>query len=108
MFVVSILEFPVLPYTLSFFVTDFSDEDFNASPRTMSEPAKGQSSLPRVPKEELVDEEEFDRIYEERYANPSRFIKYADEFDNKVNDAYSIHDAVMELMPNIWKVKCTV
>lgn len=74
----------------------------------MSEPAKGQSSLPRVPKEELVDEEEFDRIYEERYANPSRFIKYADEFDNKVNDAYSIHDAVMELMPNIWKVKCTV
>jgi len=74
----------------------------------MSEPAKGQSSFPRIPKEELVDEEEFDRIFEERYANPSRFIKYADEFDDKGNNPNSIHDAVLELMPNIWKVKCTV
>ncbi|CAJ1977571.1 unnamed protein product [Sphenostylis stenocarpa] len=86
----------------------FSDEDFNASPKRTSEPAKGQSSFPRVPKEELVDEEEFDRIYEERYANPSRFIKFADEFDDKVHDPSSIHDGVMELLPNIWKVKCTV
>ncbi|XP_068491246.1 protein RNA-directed DNA methylation 3 isoform X2 [Phaseolus vulgaris] len=90
------------------FGDDFSDEDFNASPRRMSEPAKGQSSFPRIPKEELVDEEEFDRIFEERYANPSRFIKYADEFDDKGNNPNSIHDAVLELMPNIWKVKCTV
>ncbi|BAT75072.1 hypothetical protein VIGAN_01287300 [Vigna angularis var. angularis] len=56
----------------------------------------------------MVDEEEFDRILEERYADPSRFIKFADEFDDKGNNSNSIHDAVMELMPNIWKVKCTV
>ncbi|XP_052730775.1 protein RNA-directed DNA methylation 3 isoform X2 [Vigna angularis] len=88
------------------FGDDSSDEAFDSSPRRMSEP--GPSNFPRVPKEELVDEEEFDRILEERYADPSRFIKFADEFDDKGNNSYSIHDAVMELMPNIWKVKCTV
>ncbi|TKY50801.1 RNA-directed DNA methylation 3 [Spatholobus suberectus] len=91
------------------FGDDFSDEDFNAVPRMMSEPAKGQSSLPRVPKEELIDEEEFDRILEERFRDPSRFIKFADEFDeDRMMDPSSIHDGVQELFPNIWKVKCTV
>ncbi|KAG5005395.1 hypothetical protein JHK82_029419 [Glycine max] len=89
---------------------DFSDDELNAGPRRMDMPDNGQSSLPRVvPKEEMVDEEEWDRILEERYKDPSRFIRFADEFgDDKGMDPSSIHEGVDELMPYIWKVKCTV
>ncbi|KAL2324054.1 hypothetical protein Fmac_023112 [Flemingia macrophylla] len=86
----------------------FFDVDFDAVQRTMNEQSKGQSSLPFVPKEELVDEEEFDRYLEERFRDPSSFIRFADDFDDKVIDPTSLHDGVKELFPNIWKVKCTV
>ncbi|KAL2947974.1 hypothetical protein AAZX31_20G100800 [Glycine max] len=89
---------------------DFSDDELNAAPRRMDMPDKGQSSLPRVvPKEEMLDEEEWDRILEERYKDPSRFIRFSDEFgDDKGMDPSSIHEGVDELTPSIWKVKCTV
>lgn len=73
--------------------------------------SKGQSSLPFVnPKQELVDEEEFDRMMEERVgAGSSRFFSFAgDEFEDKPMDHNAIHHDVKESIPTIWKVKCTV
>ncbi|XP_027365763.1 protein RNA-directed DNA methylation 3 [Abrus precatorius] len=91
------------------FSDEFFDEDFDALPRMMNESAKGQSSLPFVPKEELVDEEEFDRMMEERYGDPSRFVSFAeDEFDDKTIDPSFLHTGDKDLVPTIWKVKCTV
>lgn len=75
------------------------------------EPAKGQSSsFPFIPpKEEEMDEEEFDRMMEARYGPASKFIRFAgDEFDDKIFDPNSLHADVKESLPTIWKVKCTV
>ncbi|RDX94228.1 Protein RNA-directed DNA methylation 3, partial [Mucuna pruriens] len=91
------------------FADDFFDEDFDAVPRTTNGPAKDQSSFPYVPKEEMMDEEEYRRIVEERLRDPSRTIRFADEFDDdKVIDPSSIRAGANELIPTIWKVKCTV
>jgi len=77
---------------------------------TRNESAKGSSSIPRVPKQELVDEEEFDRLMEERVN--SRFFRFAedgDEFEDKpMEDNSSLHHALKESIPTIWRVKCTV
>lgn len=66
---------------------------------------KGNSSFV-FPKEEEINEEEFDRIMEERYKPGSGFFRYADddvkssiEMDALVPTA---HD------PPIWKIKCAV
>ncbi|XP_061363980.1 protein RNA-directed DNA methylation 3 [Gastrolobium bilobum] len=89
------------------FSDGFFDEDFDTLP--MGEPAKGHGSLPFIPKEEVMDEEEFDRMMEERYGECSRFVTFAgDEFDDKAMEPNSLHTGVKELTPTIWKVKCTV
>lgn len=69
---------------------------------------KGQSSFPFSPKQELVDEVEYDRMVEERVG--SRFYTFAgdDEFEDKPMDQSSLHHALKESVPTIWKVKCTV
>jgi transcription elongation factor SPT5 len=75
----------------------------------MKEPPKGQTSTPFVPKQELVDEEEFDRLMEERVN--SRHFHFAgdgDEFEDKPMEDNSLHHALQESIPTIWKVKCTV
>lgn len=76
----------------------------------MNEPPKGgYSNLPSVPKEEVIDEEEFDRMMEERYGQNSRFISFAgDDFDDKIIEPDSLITGVKEFIPTIWKVKCTV
>ncbi|KAK7280515.1 hypothetical protein RJT34_25579 [Clitoria ternatea] len=90
------------------FSDDFSDDDFDVVPRMPNESGKGQSSIPFVPKEELVDEEEFDRIMEERYGDPSRFLSFTEDlFDDKTIDP-SLHIDANEMIPTVWKVKCTV
>ncbi|XP_024627701.1 protein RNA-directed DNA methylation 3 isoform X3 [Medicago truncatula] len=94
--------------------SDFSDEsyedEFETLSTTRNESAKGSSSVPRVPKQELVDEEEFDRLMEERVN--SRFFRFAedgDEFEDKpMEDNSSLHHALKESIPTIWRVKCTV
>ncbi|KAE9618766.1 putative translation protein SH3 [Lupinus albus] len=72
------------------------------------EPAKGQnSSFPFIPKEEEIDEEEFDRMMEARYGEASTFIRFAgDNLDDSGIDPNSF--GVKEFVPTIWKVKCTV
>ncbi|XP_058768680.1 protein RNA-directed DNA methylation 3 isoform X2 [Vicia villosa] len=86
----------------------YEDEFETLSTRNVSD--KGQSSYPSVPKQELVDEEEYDRLMEERVN--SRFFTFAgdgdDEFEDKPMDQSSLHHALKESIPTIWKVKCTV
>lgn len=57
-----------------------------------------------------MDEEEFDRLMEERVN--SRFFRFAedgDEFEDKpMEDNSSLHHALKESIPTIWRVKCTV
>ncbi|KAJ1436249.1 Transcription elongation factor Spt5, NGN domain [Sesbania bispinosa] len=91
------------------FSDDFFDVEFDTLSTMMNGPAKGQGSLPCIPKEEMVDEEEFDRMMEERYGEGSRFAHFAgDEFDDKPIEPNSLQPGVKELIPTIWKVKCTV
>lgn len=89
-------------------VDSYEDEYETLSTRNVSD--KGQSSYPSVPKQELVDEEEYDRLMEERVN--SRFFTFAgdgdDEFEDKPMDKSSLHHALKESIPTIWKVKCTV
>lgn len=71
-----------------------------------NEPAKAHG-FPSFPKEEEMDEEEFDRMMEERYGDNARFATFAgEEYDDKTVELnISISS---ESMPTIWKVKCTV
>ncbi|XP_057732820.1 protein RNA-directed DNA methylation 3 isoform X2 [Arachis stenosperma] len=89
------------------FDDDFFEEEFDTlQPRMNEQPKGGNSNLPFVPKEEVIDEEEFDRMMEERYGQNSKFVSFAgDEFDDKIIDPDS---GVKEFAPTIWKVKCTV
>ncbi|KAJ4720705.1 Transcription elongation factor Spt5 [Melia azedarach] len=86
---------------------DFMEEEFDAQPKVNIELADAQN-LPFLPKEEEMNEEEFDKMMEERYKDGSRFIRYAeDDYENKRfvdrNDHVpSVKD------PTIWKVKCMV
>ncbi|KAI5401573.1 protein RNA-directed DNA methylation 3 isoform X1 [Lathyrus oleraceus] len=84
----------------------YEDEFETLSTRNVSD--KGQSSFPFSPKQELVDEVEYDRMVEERVG--SRFYTFAgdDEFEDKPMDQSSLHHALKESVPTIWKVKCTV
>ncbi|KAE9611796.1 putative translation protein SH3 [Lupinus albus] len=86
----------------------FGDEEFETLSTMNKEPAKGQSSsFPFVPKEEEIDEEEFDRMMEARYGEASTFIRFAgDDLDDKGIDPNSF--GVKEFVPTIWKVKCMV
>lgn len=62
-----------------------------------------------MPKVELVDEEEYDRMMEERFKDGSRFFPFTgDDFDDKPMEPNSFHPAAREPTPTIWKVKCTV
>ncbi|XP_019441366.1 PREDICTED: protein RNA-directed DNA methylation 3 [Lupinus angustifolius] len=86
----------------------FGDEEFETLSTMNKEPAKGQSSsFPFIPKEEEIDEEEFDRMMEARYGEASTFIRFAgDDLDDKGIDPNSF--GVKEFVPTIWKVKCMV
>lgn len=87
--------------------TDFLDEDFDTAPTMKNGPAKAHG-LPFFPKEEVMDEEEFDRMMEERFGDGSRFATYAgEEYDDKTVELNSMPTAA-ESMPTIWRVKCTV
>lgn len=73
----------------------------------MKEQGKTQN-LPLFPKEEEMNEEEFDKMMEERYKDGSNLFTYAgDDYDNK----RSIERNALvpsAKYPTIWKVKCTV
>ncbi|KAJ7975010.1 Transcription elongation factor Spt5 [Quillaja saponaria] len=88
------------------FDDDFMEEDFNTGAKVNNEPAKAQS-LPFILKEEEMDEEDFDKMMEERYKDGARILTYAgDDFEKKSIDRDSVVFSSKD--PTIWKVKCMV
>lgn len=65
------------------------------------------SELPFAPKEEVLDEEEFDRMMEERYKDGS-MVRYAE--DRYRMTAPTDRDSLVPSAkdPVVWKVKCMV
>lgn len=83
------------------------EEDPDSGPKVNSVPGNSYS-IPVIPKEEEMDEEEFDKMMEERYKNSSAFFTYAE--NNHENKTSIDRNLVMpsEKDPIIWKVKCAV
>lgn len=92
------------PFVLS--RTDFVDNVAEPGPKVTSEPGKS-ANTPFIPKEEVIDEEEFDKIMEERYNNSSTYFSYAEDFENKSSTGGGLV-LPSEKDPIIWKVKCVV
>ncbi|XP_050212028.1 protein RNA-directed DNA methylation 3 [Mercurialis annua] len=85
---------------------DFDDDDFNVELQFKKEPPK-TPNIPVIPKEEVMYEEEFDKMMEERYKNGSTFVRYAEDgFEAKIVERDSVLPSVRD--PTIWKVKCMV
>ncbi|KAL5735057.1 hypothetical protein ACOSP7_032918 [Xanthoceras sorbifolium] len=89
------------------FFNDLMEEDLDTHLKVKNELGKAHN-LPFIPKEEEVDEEEFDKMMEERFKQGSRFINYAeDDYENKrlVERDYRMPSSED---PTMWKVKCMV
>ncbi|CAK7325384.1 unnamed protein product [Dovyalis caffra] len=91
---------------LNFDIEDFMDEEYDVELKVKNDPPKSQG-FPIVPKEEVMDEEEFDKMMEERYKNNPRF-RYAEDADEAKTsmERNSLHSSAKD--PTIWKVKCMV
>ncbi|XP_010452326.1 PREDICTED: protein RNA-directed DNA methylation 3-like [Camelina sativa] len=87
------------------FLNDMEDEPEVEESGKAGKGEKGNSSFV-FPKEEDINEEEFDRIMEERYKPGSGFLRYADD---DVKDSIEM-DALAPTSkdPPIWKVKCAI
>ena len=79
------------------------EEDFDIELKVKQEPGKTQNT-PIVPKEEEMDEEEFDRMMEERYRHHPALVRYAEDSQALDRDAILLS----KKDPTIWKVKCMV
>lgn len=82
-------------------------EEFETEAEVQEEPGK-TNNFPFIPKEEVMDEEEFERIMEERYKNGPAFVKFAE--DDNENKRWAARDSLahLDMDPIIWKVKCMV
>ncbi|KAG7608073.1 NGN domain [Arabidopsis suecica] len=87
------------------FLNDMEDEPEVEESSKAGKGEKGKSFFV-FPKEEDLNEEEFDRIMEERYKPGSGFLRYADD---DIKDAIEM-DALAPTSkdPPIWKVKCAI
>ncbi|KAM6584368.1 hypothetical protein CsatB_011370 [Cannabis sativa] len=92
---------------ISDYFKDFMEEDFGLGENVDTEAGKS-SSIPFIPKEEEMDEEEFGRMMGDGYNDVSQSASYAEgDHENKRSTDRSSRmpfddDAV------IWKVKCSV
>ncbi|CAN1238473.1 Protein RNA-directed DNA methylation 3 [Linum grandiflorum] len=87
-------------------LSDFDDEDFGVELKVKKDPTKSQH-IPFIPKEEQMDEDEFDKMMEERYKDGAGFVRYAeDPFEAKLAERESVLPSAKD--PPIWKVKCMV
>ncbi|CAI0410893.1 unnamed protein product [Linum tenue] len=87
-------------------LSDFDEEEFDVELKVKKEPGKAQS-IPFFPKEEQMDEDEFDKMMEERYKDGAGFVRYADDpFEAKLVE----RDSLLALATDatIWKVKCMI
>ncbi|KAG7998445.1 hypothetical protein I3843_01G259300 [Carya illinoinensis] len=84
----------------------FMEEEFFSEPNIKRETENAQD-IPLVPKEE-INEDDFDKIMEERYKTGSDFSTFAgDDYDNKRSiERNSLIPSAKD--PTIWKVKCMV
>lgn len=89
------------------FIDDvFLQDDFGPDIEVKAEPKT--PNIPFFPKEEEMDEEELEKIMEERYKPGSTFVKYAEDRTEAANtDERSTHVSYVD-DPTIWKVKCMV
>lgn len=88
-------------------IVDFMETEFGTGGNVNSEPGNS-SSIPFIPKEEEMDEEEFEKMMEERYKTGSAFVSYAeDDYENKRSMDRS-SNMPSDKDPIIWKVKCAV
>ncbi|CAA7033948.1 unnamed protein product [Microthlaspi erraticum] len=87
------------------FLNDFDDEpEVEASGK--DDKVKTGNSAFCVPKEEEINEEEFDRMMEERYKPGSGFIRYADDDVKSSIEMDALVPTAQD--PPIWKVKCVI
>lgn len=67
----------------------------------------GKASYHSEVKEEVMSEEEYDRMMEERYKPGSSYVTYAEDSHDKQTSVESIYVPSAK-DPTIWKVKCMV
>ncbi|CAM9003787.1 unnamed protein product [Rhodiola kirilowii] len=91
----------------SIFENGYFDDLFGSDPETKTEPEKAQS-VPILPKEEEMSEEELDKMLAERYKSGSGAVTYADDSYNIKRSAHIDFSFPSGKDPIIWKVKCTV
>ncbi|KAG7016327.1 Protein RNA-directed DNA methylation 3 [Cucurbita argyrosperma subsp. argyrosperma] len=90
------------------FFDGFMEEDFETIPGFKNDDAKAQN-IPFFPKEEEMNEEEFDRMMEEHYNQGPGYGAFAEEnYENKNSTGrnpplQSARDTI-----SLWKVKCMV
>lgn len=85
-------------------VSDYMDEEYHVELKVKNEPPKFQN-LQLVPKEEEMDEEEFDKMMEERFKNNPTF-RHVEDADGTAMERNSILASTKD--PTVWKVKCMV
>ncbi|CAN1799948.1 Protein RNA-directed DNA methylation 3 [Linum perenne] len=87
-------------------LSDFDDDDFDVELKIKKNPEKSQN-IPFIPKEEQMDEDEFDKMMEERYKDGAGFVRYAeDPFEAKLAERDFVMPSSKD--PPIWKVKCMI
>ncbi|KAK1409632.1 hypothetical protein QVD17_36161 [Tagetes erecta] len=84
----------------------YFEEDVGPDPEVKAEPKT--PNTPFFPKEEDMDEEEMDKLMEERYKPGAGFVKYAEDRSKTARMDERNTFIPLEKDPPIWKVKCTV
>lgn len=87
------------------FEADVDDEPEVEASGKDDKGGKGNSSFVD-PKEEEMNEEEYDRMMEERYKPGTGFIRYADDDVKSSIEMDALVPTAQD--PPIWKVKCAV
>uniref|UniRef100_A0A1J3I9E5 Putative transcription elongation factor SPT5-like protein 1 n=1 Tax=Noccaea caerulescens TaxID=107243 RepID=A0A1J3I9E5_NOCCA len=87
------------------FLNDIDDEPEVEASGKDDKGVKGNSSFVD-PKEEEINEEEYDRMMEERYKPGTGFIRYADDDVKSSIEMDALVPTAQD--PPIWKVKCAI
>lgn len=84
------------------------EEEFDTEPAFKNDAAKDQN-IPFFPKEEEMNEEEFDRIMEEHYNQGPGLGAFAEEnYENKNSTGRNPLQPSSRDTISLWKVKCMV
>ncbi|XP_022990198.1 protein RNA-directed DNA methylation 3-like [Cucurbita maxima] len=90
------------------FLDDFMEEEFEPVPAFKNDDSKAQN-IPFFPKEEEMNEEEFDRMMEEHYSRGPGLGAFAEEnYENKISTGRNPPQQSARDIISLWKVKCMV